>query len=114
MRNIFGSSQRAVNVWIVAGLLIGFFKARFVLAKTVRRVVSRLLALPSPIPFKKAYSPSYWILIGSMIALGMSFRFLPIPIDLRGMVDIAIGSALINGATLFFRARRECATSPYL
>lgn len=102
----FGSPQQAATFFIAIGLLGGFFKGRFVLVKTVRRVVSRIASLPLPIRLKDAYSASYWILIGSMVALGMSFRFLPIPIDIRGTIDVLIGSALINGATLYFQAAK--------
>jgi hypothetical protein len=41
-----------------------------------------------------------------MMMLGMIFRYLPIPIDVRGFIDLAIGSALMNGAMLYFRAAR--------
>ena len=103
---VFGSSQQAGSALIALGLVIGFLKGRFVLVKTVRRVVSRIAKLPAPVRFKDAYSPSYWILIGSMILLGMLFRFLPISIDVRGVIDVAIGTALINGAMFYFRAAR--------
>jgi hypothetical protein len=106
MKDTFGSAQQAATVLISIGLVIGFFKGRFVLAKTVRRVVSRIVSLPLPIKLKDAYAPSYWILIAGMMALGMLFRFLPIAMDLRGLIDVAIGSALINGALLYFRAAR--------
>lgn len=106
MRETFGTPQQAATVFIATGLLIGFFKGRFVLVKTVRRVVSRIASLPLPIRFKDAYSTSYYVLIGSMMALGMVFRFLPIPLDIRGTIDVAIGSALINGALLYFRAAK--------
>jgi len=107
MRGVFGTAQQAATLFIALGLFAGFFKSRFVLVKTVQRVVSRIASLPLPIRFKEAYSPSYWILIGSMVALGMTFRFLPIPIDIRGTIDIAIGSALVNGALFYFRAARQ-------
>lgn len=103
----FKTPQEGATFLMAVGLLIGFLKGRFVLAKTVRRVVSRIAALPLPIRLKDAYSPSYWILIGSMMLLGMTFRFLPIPIDVRGVIDIAIGSALINGAMLYFRMAKS-------
>lgn len=106
MKDLVGSPQKGATILIAIGLFGGFFKGRFVLVKTVRRVVARIASLPLPIRLKDAYSLSYWILIGSMVALGVSFRFLPIPIDLRGMIDVAIGSALINGAMLYFRAAR--------
>lgn len=111
MQGFFGSPQQAATALIAIGLVVGFFKGRFVLVKTVRRVVVRIALLPLPIRFKDAYSKSYWILIGSMVALGMSFRFLPIPIDIRGTIDIAIGSALIHGALLYFRATRAISIS---
>jgi len=101
---ICGSPQQAGTILIGIGLILGFIKGRFVLSKTVKRVANRIAGLTAPIRFSEAYSRSYWLLILSMIALGMSFRFLPIPIDARGLVDVAIGSALINGAMLFFRA----------
>jgi hypothetical protein len=109
---LFGSPQQTATCFIAVGLLVGFIKGRFVLAKTVRRVVSRISTLPLPIRLQDAYSRSYWILIASMVALGMSFRFLPIPIDIRGTIDIAIGSALINGAMLYFRSLRPAIQAP--
>ena len=98
------SSSFSFQIRLAVALLIGFIKGRFVLAKTVRRVVARIASLPLPISLMQAYSPSYWVLIASMGALGALFRFLPIPIDIRGMIDVAIGSALIHGAMLYFRA----------
>lgn len=106
MQGMFGSPQQASTVLIAAGLIIGYMKAKFVLSKTVRRVVARIASLPLPIRFKDVYSPSYWILILAMVGIGLTFRFLPIPLDLRGAVDVAIGSALVNGAMLYFRAAR--------
>ena len=106
LQGIFGSPQQSGTALIAAGLLIGFIKGRFVLSKAVKRVSVRILSLPLPIRFSSVYAPSYFILIGSMIALGISLKFLPIPVDLRGFIDTAVGSALINGAMLYFRAAR--------
>lgn len=106
LQGIFGTPQQSGAFLIAIGLFIGFIKGRFVLSKTVKRVSFRIASLPSPIRFTSVYAPSYWILIGSMVALGMVLRYLPIPVDLRGLIDTAIGSALINGAMLYFRAAR--------
>lgn len=105
-QEFFGSPERTGTALIAAALFVGFLKGRFVLNKTVRRVSLRILSLPLPIRFGSVYAPSYWIVIGSMMGLGMAMRFLPIPIDARGFIDVAIGSALINGAMLYFRAAR--------
>jgi len=107
MQGLFGTPpQQSGTALIAAALLIGFVKGRFILSKTVKRVSERIVSLPLPIRFSSVYAPTYFFLIGGMIALGILLRFLPIPIDLRGFVDTAVGSALINGAMLYFRAAR--------
>ncbi len=101
--SFFATSERGAAILISAGLLVGFLKGQFVLRKTVTRVAGRIAALPMPLSIGKIYAPSYWILIGSMMLLGMSMNFLPIALDLRGAIDVAIGSALISGAILYFK-----------
>jgi hypothetical protein len=104
--SLCGGPQQAATLFIALGMAIGFLKGRFVLSKTVARVTNRIASLPLPIRFTDAYTRSYWILLASMAALGMLFRFLPIPIDIRGLIDVAIGTALIQGALLYLRAAR--------
>ncbi len=86
---------------ISAGLLVGFLKGKFVLSKSASRVIARISSLSLPVPVWKLYAASYWILIGSMMALGMLLNVLPIPIELRGAIDIAIGAALIRGSFVY-------------
>lgn len=107
MKDFFGSASQAGAVLIALGLLIGFFKGRFVLVKTVRRTITRIASKEEPVSIKDAYSPLYWGLIFGMMLLGMMFRFLPISLDLRGAVDVAVGSALIHGALFYFAAARR-------
>ena len=111
----FGSTEKAATIWIVTGLIIGFLKGRLIFPKTVQRIVHRIRALPLPIGFAQVYPPSYWLLITAMVGLGMLMRILPIPVDARGLIDVAIGSALMNGAMLYFRAARNFVQDvPYL
>ena len=105
-KGTFGSAQQSGTVIVAIALLIGFAKGRFVLSKTVQRVVGRIRSLPEPIAFGDVYARSYWIIIGSMALLGLTMKYLPIPVDLRGFVDTAVGAALMNGAMLYFRANR--------
>jgi hypothetical protein len=107
-QTLFGSPAQVGTLLIALGLVVGFIKGRFVLSKTVHRVSMRIMNLASPIRFFDVYAPSYWILIGSMIGLGISLRFLPIPIDVRGFIDVAVGSALLNGSMLYFRFAKTC------
>jgi len=96
-----GGLESAALVWIAIALMIGFIKGRRIFSKSVDRSVMRILSLPNPSSLSKIYTPSYYLLLGAMILLGVLVRFTPQ--DVRGGVDIAVGSALINGAMLYFR-----------
>lgn len=96
-------STQAVIIIITFSLLIGYIKGKMVLGKSVNRQIKRIESLPNPAKIKYLYSKGYYLLIGCMMVLGMLLRFFPITLDTRGAIDIAIGSALINGAMLYFR-----------
>ncbi|MBS0620384.1 MAG: hypothetical protein JSS61_02875 [Verrucomicrobia bacterium] len=98
-----GGRQQAVLILIGIALTLGFIKGRFVLSKTVKRVVGRILSLQTPIRVSQVYSKGYLLLIGSMMLLGMSMKWLPVPLDLRGMLDVAVGSALMNGGLAYLK-----------
>jgi hypothetical protein len=95
--------EQAATYLMAIGLLVGFLKGRLVLSKTVKRITKRIYSLQAPVGFKDAFPVSYWLLIGFMMTLGMGLKFLPISIDIKGAIDVAIGSALVNGAMLYFR-----------
>lgn len=99
----FGSLEYAAVALMALGLFIGFFKGRYVLAKTAAKGVAYIRELPEPSPFYKMYSVKSLILIGMMMGLGMSIRTFGVPSDIRGFVDVAVGAALIHGAMGYFR-----------
>lgn len=98
-----GGFQQAGMILIALALFIGYFKSRFVLAKTVRRMVTRIRHLEQPAPLYKMYSPAFYAIIAAMMGLGMLMRVTGIATDIRGLIDVAVGSALINGALLYFK-----------
>lgn len=100
---IAGSREQAGVLMVAVALLIGFIKGRVVLAKTVKRTVERILSLPQPLEWRRLYGARYYVLISIMMALGLSMKWFGLPIDIRGGIDVAIGSALMNGALLYFR-----------
>ncbi len=98
---LVGGAEQASLLIVSLGLVIGFLKGRMVLAKTVRRVVDRILALPLPIQFTQVYARGYLFLIGGMVMLGVVMKWMPA--DVRGLIDVAVGCALLNGSMLYFR-----------
>src|SRR5277367_1107621 len=57
--DMFKSKEQASLLFVTFGLLLGFVKGRFVLRKTVSRVVNRIRSLKAPIRFFDVYSWGY-------------------------------------------------------
>lgn len=98
-----GIEQSALILLCVA-IFVGFMKARFILAKTVKKVVDRIVSQPEPVLLTQAYGKSYMLVLMAMILLGLSMKVAHLPYDLRGLIDVTIGSALTQGSMLYFRA----------
>lgn len=103
LTSIAGGREQAALLVIATGLLIGFIKGRWVLVKSVQRTVTHILSQPAPLKLSQVYAKSYYYLIFSMMGLGFLLKVLPIAADFKGLIDVAIGSALMNGALLYFR-----------
>ena len=104
LAKLFGGDQtHGAIVLITASLLLGVFKGRMALAKSAKRQINRIIHLPTPTSIKNIYSPGMLLLIAAMMTLGMSMRFLPISLDMRGAIDVVVGSALLHGALVYFR-----------
>ena len=104
LRTLTKSKEQSALLLVSSALFIGFIKGRFVLAKTARRVVKKIYSLKEPIALSQIYSLGYILLIAFMVFLGVAMRWLNLSLDIRGAIDIAIGSALMNGAMHYFRA----------
>lgn len=88
---------------IAAGLVIGSMKVKYVLSKTIHKVIVRILSLPEPSPVTSVYGMKYIYLMAVMISLGMAMKYFNIPLDVRGVIDVAVGSALMTGGLTFLR-----------
>jgi hypothetical protein len=95
--------ENAIVILIAMGLLIGYSKGRYILGKSALKGVQRIRSFPNPMELKNIYSAKYYILLALMMGLGISMKYLGIPPDVRGVIDVAIGGALINGAMIYFR-----------
>lgn len=99
-----GGLEEAALVMTTIALFIGYIKGKHVLGKSAKRSIARILTFSNPTTLANIYSRAYYILLGSMIVLGMSIKWLGLSDDIRGVVDIAVGAALINGALIYFRS----------
>lgn len=95
--------EQAMAVLVIGSILIGYLKGHFVLGKTVKSGVKKILAYPNPTELKKLYSKKYYFLLVFMMGLGFFIRWLQLPADIHGAIDLAIGSALLKGAFNYYR-----------
>lgn len=103
MSSHVGGAQNAALILITLGLIIGQLKGRKVLSKSIHRSVKRIKTFPNPTSITNLYGYGYLILFASMIALGISIRYFGVPNDIRGLIDVAVGAALVQGSILYFR-----------
>lgn len=95
------SADVAALILILLALIVGYVKGKFIFAKTVQKSVDRIIQLPNPVSIGQIYTIKYYILLASMMFLGIIVRFTPS--DVRGTIDMIIGCALIMGAFLYFK-----------
>lgn len=98
------SLELGALILIVLAIVVGILKGRTVIAKSVRRNIARILALPSPALFARFYPLSFYPLIFVMALMGYLLRTSGTPPDIIGVVYVAIGSALIQGASILIKA----------
>lgn len=103
-----GGAEQVALILVSLALFIGFMKGRHVLAKSAVKGIERLQTLPNPASLAKIYSPKYYLLLGGMVLLGLSIKYLGVPNDIRGMVDVAIGAALIQASLVYIRFAVNC------
>ena len=95
----------AVVILFFLAIAIGQLKAKYILSKSVHRMLNRLEKLPEPCSLFEAWGKPYIYLIVAMMGLGMAMRFFSVAPDLRGFIDVAVGLALLQASFSYFRAR---------
>lgn len=98
-----GGIEETALILLFLSLYIGYLKGRYVLGKSARKGVDRIIAFPNPTSLGNIYSLRYYVLLICMILLGLSIKYMGLSLDIRGIVDVIIGSALIYGAAIYFR-----------
>lgn len=101
--SLTSSAENAAIVLVALALLLGFAKGKLVMQKAALKTQMRLSQLPNPTSLKQLYSKANLILLFLMMGMGMLMNKLQLPYDIRGMIDVAVGSALIQGALCYFR-----------
>ena len=94
-------------VLVCLGLVLGFIKGSFILSKTAKKAIKRISLISEPISILQVYPPIYLGLIVGMMLLGMGLKWLEIAAHIRGVIDVAVGFALINASRVYFQSAYE-------
>jgi hypothetical protein len=85
----------AATFLVALPLSVGTLKGRFVLSRTMRRLVERLEKMEGPIGLSNAYPRWLYLVMGAMSCMGFFAKMLPL--FWRGEIDAAVGAALVVG-----------------
>ncbi len=96
-------TQEMIGIWVGVSLLIGFLKGKFILTKSADRVIRHIVSQEEPLILKRFLPKSFLIVMMSMMFLGISLRYIGIPLMIKGVIDISVGTALIFGAFHFVK-----------
>lgn len=99
-----GEGERVALLLVAVGFGLGLVKGRLAMRKAVQRGIKRILSLPNPTSLFRIYSGKYYLLLLSMMGLGMLLRLLGVPEEIRGTVLVAVGTALILGGVHSMRS----------
>jgi hypothetical protein len=91
---------------------VGLLKGKFVLDKTAGRVVERANALQEPNPAKsifQMFGGKTIALVGSMMFIGYLLRVTGVSYEIRGLVYLAVGPALLWSSRNYWRSMFQAA-----
>ena len=102
--SLYLQDPEGIKVLLIAvALALGMFKGRVVMAKVVMRVVTRIATLPNPAPLFRLFGKGYLVLLIGGVMMGWLVNHLGLSHDIRGVIDVAVGAALISGGSRYFR-----------
>ncbi len=89
---------------LLIAILAGSLKARFILDKSARRVISRISTFEDGTCLGAVYSVKTWIMVLCMMGMGVILRNSSLPLTLLSFLYITIGLALLLSSRLAWRA----------
>ncbi len=90
-----------------AGIGAGLVKGRYVIRRLAERNASRIIARGDGHCLGGFLSAKTWLLVVVMMASGMVLRRSAVPRPVLGVVYSAVGTALLAGSVILWRALRQ-------
>jgi hypothetical protein len=103
-----------VSIGVIAAG-VGLFKGKFILEKTAGRTIDRVADLNEPNPLKSVYQMfggKTIALILSMMGIGIVLRVAGVSFEVRGLIYIAVGIALLWSCRRYLSAMNQPSAQP--
>ncbi len=91
---------------------VGLLKGKIVLDRTANRVIDRVATLQEPNPFKSIFQMFGAKTIGlilAMMGIGVGLRIAGVSFEIRGLIYIAVGAALMWSCRCYWLASAQVA-----
>lgn len=89
---------------VIAALVIGFGKGKFVLSKTSTKNIERIDQFTEPKKPIQVYSTRSWIIIALMVGISIALNVFKVENIVRGPINLGIGFALIISSLAYLKA----------
>jgi hypothetical protein len=89
---------------VALGILAGSLKAYFILDKSARRGINRILTFKDGTCLGAVYSIKTWLLVLCMMGMGVILRNSSLPVSLLSLLYLTIGWGLLMSSRLAWRA----------
>lgn len=89
---------------VIAALVIGFGKGKFVLSKTSAKNIERIKQFTEPQKPIQVYSARSWIMITLMVGISVALTVFNVDNVVRGPINLGIGFALIISSLAYLKA----------
>jgi len=96
--------------WGAIALSIGLLKGKLILDRTANRVIDRVETLQEPNPLKsifQMFGAKTIALIVAMMGIGIGLRLAGVSFEIRGLIYIAVGAALLWSCRRYWLAAAE-------
>lgn len=96
--------------WGAIALSIGLIKGKLILDRTANRVIERVETLQEPNPLKsvfKMFGAKTIALILAMMGIGILLRLAGVSFEVRGLIYIAVGTALLWSCRRYWLASAQ-------
>lgn len=102
--HLMGNPHYALMQMIFFSIALGYVKGFLALKRSAERLIRNVQPYGAKIPLRIVFPTWYVFVMVAMMLLGFIMKYAPLYSDVRGMIDVAVGFALLSGSTFFIRA----------